>query len=506
MNEKQYFKLCKECDELLVAEDATFERICISWLHIIREHPVFLKKYKKIFQSSCFFKESSQQFILKLKNYLSLLKQFGLAFISGNKPWYRTLGASSEKTDVLFLSHVLNKDQINKSDDYYFGSLPNELKQKNVTVVIALINHTNISAKKLTYRWNEKTIPRIIFTRTLNIISEVEIWLRLKRETKLLGMLSKCQQDEFKKKIYKSASTEALSAASRANLRISFQIEDVVKNIKPKVIITTYEGHSWERVAYAAARRVLPNAMIVGYQHSMIFRFQHAIRRKLKPEYNPSLIFTSGEVSKRQLEKTSGLNGIPISILGSNHSKIIKNQTNKKVRINNRSREMKAVLVIPEGIESECHVLINFSLECAKIYPEILFIWRFHPLIVFEDLIKANPKLKSLPDNILVSKNTLDEDIGKCKWAMYRGSTAIVKSVLYGLIPIYLEIKNEMTINPLYELSKHIKKINSVSDLESYFEPNSDCKHIINQDHIKHYCKNIFQTYKPNKILECVLK
>ena len=42
---------------------------------------------------------------------------------------------------------------------------------------------------------------------------------------------------------------------------------------------------------------------------------------------------------------------------------------------------------------------------------------------------------------------TLEDDILRCRWALYHGTTAIVHAVVAGLRPIYLQLTGEMTID-----------------------------------------------------------
>jgi hypothetical protein len=41
----QYLSLCEACDRVLLGSDATIERVAVPWLHVIREHSVFLQNY-----------------------------------------------------------------------------------------------------------------------------------------------------------------------------------------------------------------------------------------------------------------------------------------------------------------------------------------------------------------------------------------------------------------------------------------------------------------------------
>jgi hypothetical protein len=49
LTEEQYHRVCQACDSILVDDDSSIERVSISWLHVIREHPEFLKNYDYLF-------------------------------------------------------------------------------------------------------------------------------------------------------------------------------------------------------------------------------------------------------------------------------------------------------------------------------------------------------------------------------------------------------------------------------------------------------------------------
>ena len=100
----------------------------------------------------------------------------------------------------------------------------------------------------------------------------------------------------------------------------------------------------------------------------------------------------------------------------------------------------------------ECLILFKLSLGYAKQYPDQQFIWRLHPLLNFDDIRKHGVSLNSLPSNIHLSENSLDDDIQKCDSALYRGSTAIVNAINAGLKPIYYkQSTDELSIDPIYQ-------------------------------------------------------
>ena len=127
-----------------------------------------------------------------------------------------------------------------------------------------------------------------------------------------------------------------------------------------------------------------------------------------------------------------------------------------------------------------------------------MFIWRLHPLISLSTLTAQNPNLRNLPKNIRWSHATLEEDIARSRWALYRGSTAVVQSVVAGLRPIYLQLQDELTIDPLYELEDWRISVASTSELQqiifadikiSRFPPDLEI------ERARRYCESLFTPF-----------
>ena len=369
--------------------------------------------------------------------------------------WYTTEPVP-KSTDVLFLSHLLNPSRIGEDQDFYFGSVPVDLAQIGVSSAIALINHTNNLPSQLASVYSRTTSPGIILSNSLSIADEIGFSGQAAREQKTLRKLVVQLPIGLLRSVATRAATEVLSSNTIANLRIYHQISSLVRTLKPKALVVTYEGHAYERIAFHAARSAIPNIICIGYQHAAIFRFQHAIRRLLAPKYNPDHIVTAGVVAQRQLQSSQTLAGIPITVLGSPRSTktITPTSDEPSPLAHETASERPACVVVPEGIVSECNTLFAFAQECALALPHINFIWRLHPIISLKSLLKRNRRLNKRPPNVELSDKTLEEDIARCRWALYRGTTAVVQAVMGGVTPIYLQIPDEMTIDPLYEIEK----------------------------------------------------
>lgn len=495
MNEDQYNEVCKACDHVLLSQGAKIERVAISWLHVIREHPVFLENYKNVFiQNGNRFYNGKRVF-----RYIGgWIKHLITSARLKSQYWYESKPLP-ENVDVLFISHFVNETHAGLDSDFYFGDMPNIVDSHGDSAVIALLNHTSIVDIDICVKkWSVFNVPRVVFLSSLSLFDEINIWFRLLKESFNLYKEHKNEKKNILKKVFLTASIEALSSGARSSLRIEKQINKLVSKLKPKTIMVVYEGHAWERMAFSSVRRVNPKIKCIGYQHAVVFRLQHAIRRNLTHKYNPDSILTSGIIAKNQFEMSSGLKGMPVKLLGSNKSY-------DTVEVKSGEPVFKTCLVIPEGLPFECNLLFNFSLDCAIENPEINFIFRLHPVISFHSLVEINPKISNLPDNVVISKNTFHEDINESQFALYRGSTAIIEAALRNVRPIYLDCNESMTIDPLYEISDEIHKVKTSEDFKkaiTFYQMQNAEQALKQKDTVNKYCNNIFNSLDSNILLK----
>lgn len=459
MKEDQYRSLCEACDRALLAPDTSLARIAIPWLHVVRDHPEMLTQYADLIRPIEGLGGYLKYLAKSVRSRLRWYRQIFRAIRSDGSIWF------GEKLphgiDVLVISHLLNSSQAGQADDFYFDTLPKELVNRGNSVLIALIDHTVKSDTTLVNKWKGNAIPRVILSRTLDLMTEISLRNSLKQEAQQLKKLAATESDPLLNRVVLHAAKEALSGGSQDNLRLAKQISVLTAELKPKAIMITHEGHAFERVAFAAARSTIPTVNCIGYQHSVLFPLQHAIRRNLASEYNPDQILTAGTVSKKQLETEPDLMRTPISVLGSNRGARASEITPAVEKLSPNSR---ACLVLPEGIESECHLLFEFSLDCARACPDVQFIWRLHPIVSFAALSAKNRKLRRLPPNVMVSKGTFKEALDQSRWVLYRGTSAVIQAVLAGLRPIYVESEHELPIDPLSELESWRWKVTLVND------------------------------------------
>ena len=462
MKTKYYKSLCRYCDKILLSKDSTIFTYSITDLHVLKEHPVLLNNY---FKNNTYSNNERSNLILKIFKYLTHLffkeKNFKLTF------------SQKKRHDILILSNLINKSHLNNINDFYFGNLQSKLNSIGLKTITILRNFTNEENSKL----NQKlTKNKILLFKTTYITMEIKFLLRALLEYFLI-------KKNFQKPKTLKLNSSFLSLLSFksmiSNLRLSFQIKKLVQVTNPKIVIITFEGHAWERVLIKTLKELNSQIKIVGYQFSSITKYQHSVFRKLKNNYNPDLILSSGEITKKKFLKTFKSDVEIIGSFKSNQIKYKKYKSSKNV-----------FLFLPEAFYSETIFLYNFAYDCAVKYPNLKFVFKCHPMMI--DFIQKKSTLK----NLNISKKNLNDELKKSKFVIFRGSASVFEAVLAGSIPIYLSKPNEMSINPLFEAFPKKQSITYADDLLKIIKYD-----IKKNRQLLNYCKRFFTplTHQPIK-------
>ena len=225
MTEVQYKTLCKFCDNVLNMNHFGSELIALPWLHVIREHPVFLTQYEELFN-----KQNSHSFLVFIRktlvNFLIGFKVIIRNFKDSNRNEKTTLD-NTERADYLFISHLINISDAGKQDDFYYSTLPAELLSSGLSCQIALLNHTPFSSYELENKWCENHVGRFIFRNYIGALKEFQMLIvSLILSVKLYISINE-KRDELENKILFQSSLKAFECIS--NLRIGYQVKQFVK-------------------------------------------------------------------------------------------------------------------------------------------------------------------------------------------------------------------------------------------------------------------------------------
>jgi len=451
INLEQYKKICIACDEILNTASDNDEIISIPLLHVIREHPEFLKKYSFIYSVDKILKSRSKYILDKI---FSQIKSTFFDY----KIYNNSYNFNQDSRNLIIVSHITNPIQCNNIDDEYFGMLHNDLlKFSNIKPILLLINHTSMSSRELAKSFSKNKIDRIVLPKSSGLINELKIFFRLLLSiyhfTKTINV-----DDSIASSILNAIKKPKQFLKSMPVLRIGFFIEKIVKATNAKYILNTYEGHASERIIFSRARKANDKILCFAYQNSILNKYHHALTRNIHKKYNPDHIFCCGNITNKILSQSASLNGIETSVLGSP-----KGNTKTEVSKKMGSTKNLTFLFLPEAFNTEYTVFFNFILNCARAFPDYKFIWRSHPALDLQKLDLVQKKI--LPSNIIISTNTFDNDLQASDIAIYRGTTAIIKAVMSNLIPIYLKTKEEIGIDIMHNLN--ISRVDSTSELHS---------------------------------------
>ena len=480
MDLKFYRKICWACDEILKHSIKRKEVVAVPLLHVLREHPEWLKQYNFLLSKGESVSTSKGvHFRTRILDFLS-----ALLFDSG----MRTIRSqiSNIKGCFLIVSHLTNISQCSQSQDEYFGNLPKDVQTKSgVKSILVLINHTAYSSKEISRRLIDRKYKVVVLPKSLGLFNELRILFQVLRMT-FFRFLRFNSNDEVLNAIRHAISSPRVFLTAVTPLRIGRFIEMIVKDTEAKFLMTTYEGHSRERIIFSSARKSQKNIKCFGYQHSIINKYQYALKRNIGNDFDPDCIFSCGDVTFKTLKNSPRLKGVRIANLGSH----------KSVRLDRNKGEVGAnpvFLFLPEGMESEYRIFFNFLMACSEKFPDFLFIWRSHPILDLRSLDFF--KDSEIPENFVISSADFDEDVDKSDYGIYRGSTAIIRGSMRGLRPIYLEDNNDLNIDILHSINApSVSTPGELKDINLAFSRARILE-------IEDFCSDYFSPYKIESLL-----
>jgi len=193
LTQEEYKLLCSTCDSILLENHENMDHVAISWLHVIREHPVFLDKYECLFTKQGFVERLAGHARFISKNVLLTLRLIWhlIHFQRKEKAQF------SNSIDIIFVSHLLSTSQLANEEDFYFGCIPNQLAQQGLSVLVVLINHTSLPDCHVSDQIKSLHGHSIILPKLLSSVSEFNIWVRTKKQARLLRKKAKVEKNQF---------------------------------------------------------------------------------------------------------------------------------------------------------------------------------------------------------------------------------------------------------------------------------------------------------------------
>lgn len=349
---------------------------------------------------------------------LSLFKKLSYIFDDSNK--YQK---NKSHIDAIIISNLVSTNNI--KNDMYFGNLSIELKKKKIKTLSVYRNHTFIRSKKIK---NLLDNNKLLLSKRLNFFNEIKIIFYFINEL-LLFLFSKKYSS-----IKENLNLRDLFSII-PNLRLIFQIDELLKIYRPKAILFTYEGHAWERLLVYMCNNYDNKIKSIAYQFSTIKKKQIGFFNKLKKDYNPDYIATSGSIPYDILKK---------KINFSNLIKLGSSKFTKNYNINNKTIDL---LVALDSNEKYFFKVFNFCQDFANKNQSYRIILRPHPILKNDKklLSKINKKINNI-ENIKISNNNLAVDLKKSRYLLYIDSAIGITGLNYGVKPLFFYTKNVTNI------------------------------------------------------------
>lgn len=444
--------LSQACDALLREAGADPLRMAVPLLHFRSAHPEALQAYDTT--------AHPQGRAEGLRRLAALLRdQLAGALVS---PGIESCPANA---DVLFISHLTTAAQAgNAEQDAYFGDLPRRLVDAGMKPVVALIDHSagGIPARS----WNAggeagRGVPRILLSRRLGREAEIAGARQLRAVAK--DLLGGCDHAGLRR----LAARQAGTGAARQVLRIAEQVASLVARLQPRALVFTYEGHAWERLAMHRAREMRPALRCIAVHHAILAPMQHAMLRRYGPTFDPDVILAAGRPAGDWLRSAVSLADLPVDILGS-------------PRVTKQTHEVPAgghgscCLFLPEGLPGESLLLARAAHALGRQRPDLQCVIRLHPLMSREALVALAPDLGSPPENVewAPPDRSIDADTAAARWAVYRGSSAILAALADGVEPVYFGAEDpELRIDPMRGRDGPNLVARNVDELASLLSP-----------------------------------
>ena len=441
----------------ILRKNINYYKASLSSLHIIRSHKNYFNIADRKMNKDNIIKKIIKKYFLKIKNSTKNINT----------------------AEFLIISNFTNKDELN-NEDRYFHHVINQLKKekKNFNIIYRNLNNHKINQTKKNNYYILNNNSKIIkdFYNFFKIIIEI-----------IKIIFSKINNPIYQNIINKNLIQLKNISSSINNISHVDDLIEQIKIAKPKKIFLTYEGYPWERLLCKKIKDYDNKIIIFGYFFSIMSKYTNTPLLKLNNKFDPDVILTSSNfISKTFIQKKFKKENI-INI-GSINPKVLQKNTN--------SKNLKYIkcLILPEAFDDEVKFLINFAIKAQNKELKIKYILRLHPSIKDKTYLN-NIKKYIKKYNISLSRSSMENDIKNCDILFYRGSSSVIEASCKGLIPLYIEKQNELSLDVLYKIEKYKPKIKSIRDFYKFYNNYMNNYYKYNSkktDKIIDYCRTYY--------------
>lgn len=378
------------------------------------------------------------------------------------------LKKESNSSDFLFLSHYTQAPQ-NHLEDNYFGSIPFQLNSTKKRSAIFLLNHTRRKGSAISAEFDEGGPVNYYVNPKAIKLQELIVYFKGQFPGTLhllMGAIGRSQLDLRQRLLAVDASIKQFSRPTFAAIILIANLERVLKQIEPKHVILTFEGHSFEVLALRMIHKKFPGIKVSLFQYAPIVKDQFGLIGALRELGSSDMVLTTGPAVKNYFEKEVHEIASQIRILGSPKAlKVIESEEYKF----NSSTKNSVCLFAPEASREAFDEMLHLASACSLALTEKKFILRLHPAFHF-DKKKMFLTVSKFPSNLTLSNNTLEEDLLSSGFCVYRSTAVAIQGLIYGVRPIHFSSISGDGLDPLAITSLEHERLSQELELISYLK------------------------------------
>jgi hypothetical protein len=372
-------------------------------------------------------------------NFIKITMQIFLSLLFSYQYFY--FNPKNYPTEVLFVSHAIGANIINKDGDQFFALMPEYSADKNLNTTIIYTNHNKLgyckNLKLLTLKSdkvNRVLIPKFLKPKEL-----------IKYFVTIIGMFIKCTRiglanyftNPTDSQILFSAANSFFKRPTYTNYLLLLRIKDFCSLNAIQVIFMTFEGHSYEQYVANEIGGVTPRLKVVLYQHSPITPAHVGIKNFMQKNMNNITIMTTGTYYTDFLQKFSN---IPEFILvGSSKAEHL--QENREIS------KSKTLLFAPEGTITATKSFLKLIRIMTKEDPIHHYLLRLHPNLPRNIGVYLLIRSLERKQNFSLSNNSLSTDLNLAKFVFYRSSAVGLQALNSSAIPIFYSDQDNYMLN-----------------------------------------------------------
>lgn len=372
---------------------------------------------------------------------------------------------SREPARVILRTWCFGPPSPETADDFYYGTLPQQLEARGVSSVL-LCGDTrerfdSAFAKAVLHHPQIRRVPEQLLVPVWAPLAIA--WRQLTTAIALRRLARQADTDRFAA-VCAAACMGSVQPITLCNTLQFYIARSAVKRWRTGVFVTFYEGQPWERAAWHGAKAADPACILVGYQHTVLKPFSVSVVSPQRTPWEPAVpnvVLCLGEVTRKMIAKGHEPFGSRLVVFG-----------RCRLAMDDRGPllprpDRRTVLVIPEGILTECQLLFDVATQAASRLPDHRFIFRCHPVLPFTEIRAYLHEAPERLPNIEISEhNSLATDCARSSVALYRGSSTVLHAVLHGLKPLYVHDDRFPDADPLFALAQWRQTVMSPGEIQ----------------------------------------